>query len=284
MTINYWSLRVTEFVVRSNILLITAVVLLSLATGVLAGGQPHTGLYLLLLAAACSFEYFLHHYLKFILSGNRNAPEKFSWLLHNLKAVRVIILLSGAVTVITFLLVSRTVMLIVLLTGFFTLLYSLPARGEGSVFSLRRIPLLKTFATALIWTVITVFVPFADAGFVETTGLSLIFFTRFLLLFSVALMFDLRDVAEDRSAGILTIPGLAGRRLTLVLVSVLLLGFMGASCLLPVAMPDRLLPALAAAAPLFMLIFIPRLWADDLILALVLDGSLVVYGLGVLLG
>ena len=281
---NSRSLHVTEFIVRSNLLLIAAVVLLSLATGVQTGGQPHAGIYLLLLATACATEYALHHYLKFMLSDDRDTSVRFSWLIRNMKTFRMVMVLTAVTAVISFFLVSRAVMLIVLFTAFFTLLYSLPAQGGGSVFSLRRIPLVKTLATALIWTVITVFVPHADTGTLENVQLTQVLITRFLLLLAVALLFDLRDAAEDRTAGILTIPGVAGRRLTLLLASVLLLGFLGASLLQPGTLHERLLPPLAAAVLPFMLIFIPRLWADGLLVALLLDGSLVVYGLGVLLG
>ena len=93
---------------------------------------------------------------------------------------------------------------------------------------LRNIPLLKVFLIAYVWAVVTALFPLLDAG-IETLGQEALFLVlrRFLFILALALLFDIRDYAYDRSKNTLTIPGLIGVRNTKLLSLTLLVLYVG---------------------------------------------------------
>ncbi|MBC5993880.1 UbiA prenyltransferase family protein [Pontibacter cellulosilyticus] len=93
---------------------------------------------------------------------------------------------------------------------------------------LRKIPLLKVFLIAYVWAVVTAMFPLLDAG-VEVMDQDALFLLlrRFLFILALALLFDIRDYAYDRSKNTLTIPGLIGVRYTKLLSLVLLVLYVG---------------------------------------------------------
>ncbi|AFD08346.1 UbiA family prenyltransferase [Solitalea canadensis] len=90
--------------------------------------------------------------------------------------------------------------------GILALAYSLPI-FKSKKGGLRQIPGLKTLIIGLIWASSTVLVPMMASGEVITQQLTiLLFIKRFLLVFSLALLFDLRDMETDQKHNLKTIP------------------------------------------------------------------------------
>lgn len=109
--------------------------------------------------------------------------------------------------------------------------YTVPIRYKAKVVKpLRSFPLLKVFLIAYVWAAVTVLVPLMDVGIQlwETEALWL-FLRRFLFILALALLFDIRDYAYDRTTNTLTFPGWIGVQntrllsLSLLLLYVLLL-------------------------------------------------------------
>ncbi|WP_210489589.1 UbiA family prenyltransferase [Rufibacter aurantiacus] len=87
-------------------------------------------------------------------------------------------------------------------------LYSVPVvpEGEGYI-PLRDIPFLKVFLIAYVWSAITVQLPLMEMGRDLFSGNSFILFLRrFLFLFSLTLVFDIRDVHKDKLTQTVTFP------------------------------------------------------------------------------
>jgi 4-hydroxybenzoate polyprenyltransferase len=103
--------------------------------------------------------------------------------------------------------------------------YTVPVIYKANrVRPLRSIPLLKVFLIAYVWAVVTAWFPLLDAGIAAWDAQAvLLLLRRFLFILALALLFDIRDYAYDRSMKTLTIPGLIGVRNT-KLLSLSLLG------------------------------------------------------------
>ncbi|RNI23504.1 UbiA prenyltransferase family protein [Rufibacter latericius] len=87
-------------------------------------------------------------------------------------------------------------------------LYSVPVVPEGERYiPLRDIPFLKVFLIAYVWSAITVQLPLMEVDRDLFSGDSLILFVRrFLFLFSLTLVFDIRDVHKDKLTETVTFP------------------------------------------------------------------------------
>lgn len=131
-------------------------------------------------------------------------------------------------------------------------LYSVPVvPGRPRWRPLRDVPLAKGLLIAAVWTGVTVALP-ARLGLppVDTAALVVLLARRFLFVFALTLVFDLRDVEKDRAAGTPTIPLVLGARHTRQLGWALLAG---CALLRPVGLPTAAalvlaVPLLAAAA------------------------------------
>lgn len=89
---------------------------------------------------------------------------------------------------------------------------------------LRSVPLLKVFLVAYVWAMVTAVFPLLDAGAAVWQPEALwLFLRRFLFIFALALLFDIRDYSYDRGMNTLTFPGWIGVRNTKLLSMGLLL-------------------------------------------------------------
>jgi 4-hydroxybenzoate polyprenyltransferase len=109
--------------------------------------------------------------------------------------------------------------------------YSLPLFTLGEQkFGLRNIPGLKTFLIALVWTMSCVLLPVLEAQDLHLTDIAMRDITimiakRFLLIFALAIPFDIRDLFSDRQAGLKTIPVAWGEKNAYLFCQLLLAGY-----------------------------------------------------------
>lgn len=82
--------------------------------------------------------------------------------------------------------------------------------GTGA-WGLRRLPWLKPLAVALAWMAATTLFPLQTAFWPQTVGLC---FTRLVLVFALALAYDLHDRAEDHAGGLPTLAAQLGAHVT----------------------------------------------------------------------
>jgi 4-hydroxybenzoate polyprenyltransferase len=88
------------------------------------------------------------------------------------------------------------------ITGLATFLYSAPKIDHPFFIRLRKIAIAKTIYLALIWTMITSFLPII----IQVNQLSspevIFFINRFFFIYAICILFDYRDVEWDRKSGI----------------------------------------------------------------------------------
>lgn len=107
----------------------------------------------------------------------------------------------------------------------FSWLYLQQTLKAGSFdFSIRKVPFLKTFLLAIIWTWATAVIPLVyhlagPALLLETTA-------RFLFLMPVVIASDRIDYEKDKAAGVLSLPVMAGLKFSKQIIAVCLLLYM----------------------------------------------------------
>jgi 4-hydroxybenzoate polyprenyltransferase len=90
--------------------------------------------------------------------------------------------------------------------------YSLPVLPTTKGFiPLRDVPLLKVFLVALVWSGLTVLLPLLVSGVaIGPEEIYRFLLRRFLFIFALTLLFDIRDVQKDKRTGTVTFPGKFG--------------------------------------------------------------------------
>lgn len=88
------------------------------------------------------------------------------------------------------------------LIGLATFMYSAPMIPHPLFVKLRKIAIGKTIYLAMVWSLVTTFLPLIIE--LERLGPSqiLFFINRFFFIYAICVLFDYRDVAGDRAAGI----------------------------------------------------------------------------------
>lgn len=128
----------------------------------------------------------------------------------NVDLIRLLTVLAVIALIPLTLLLPKQAIISLSAAGILALAYSLPLL-KSKKGGLRQIPGLKTFIIGLIWASSTVLVPMMASGEDITQQLTiLLFIKRFLLVFSLALLFDLRDVEADQYHNLKTIPVILG--------------------------------------------------------------------------
>jgi 4-hydroxybenzoate polyprenyltransferase len=94
-------------------------------------------------------------------------------------------------------------------------------------FGLRNIPGLKQFLITLVWTMSTVLLPILEAQAHHLTALSMrdttiLVAERFLFIAALTIPFDIRDLFEDKSSGLKTVPVIWGEKKALLFCQALL--------------------------------------------------------------
>lgn len=276
-----------QFLLNSNLIISLAAVSLSLATQVLIGAGPRLQPCLLLIFGACMTEYNLHRLMKYYVLPGHDRKLPFNRLSENLKFTRSITFLSLLILAVSFVFLAPHSKWVFSISAMITLLYSIPSEGLAGKLSLRKVPFLKTFLVAVVWAIITVLIPFTESyTSVAKETIAWIFAGRFLLIFSLALLFDMRDIETDEENGIQTIPVALGQKRTLQVVTALVVLFVFTTLIYSglIGFNFHLISALLFAYYMLLVVKSPRARSSSYYYPLYLDGSLIVYSLPVIIG
>lgn len=276
-----------RLVLHSNLIIAFAAVLLCLASEVQAGILLRFRSFHILVFAAALSEYSLHRLLKYYSLVRDGRKKRYPWLFSNQLLAWLFFFIPLTAFAVSFFFVDTPVKWIIMGTGAIAFLYSMPVKGVVGFLSLRRIPFVKTFLVALVWSLVTVIVPLTgNSGGISAGKISWIFIERLLLIFPLAMLFDIRDTDSDRKDGIRTIPVVFGEKMTRKLVVVFVLVFI---FIYPVTAGDfvlhsHFLPAILWSLPVLWFIYRKPDSENPLYYSLLLDGSLILYGFSVIAG
>ncbi len=133
------------------------------------------------------------------------------WSLRN-KGVHKILLVAGCALILISLFsfqLHHFIILIVL--GGIAFLYSFPVLPFAKGKRIKDYGLLKIITLALLWTLVTVWFPVSNMP-VNTSIFLLVFGKRFIFMFVLCLLFDMRDIEIDKRENIKTLAVILGKK------------------------------------------------------------------------
>lgn len=191
-----------EFLLYGSIFISCCTVALALETAVLLNISLHSAGFYGFLFGATLVQYNLHYMSKkTAVAGS----TRLIWTLQHPRLHRYLLFFG-----ILLLLLSLTVFhpnhfYILLALGAIATLYSFPVLPFVRKKRLKDYGLLKIITISLLWTLVTVWLPASNKGYDPTTYW-LVFFQRFVFMFVLCLLFDVRDASIDAVSGIRTLP------------------------------------------------------------------------------
>jgi 4-hydroxybenzoate polyprenyltransferase len=155
---------------------------------------------------ATLLEYNIHRFIT-LIRGIPLAPEpRFIWLYKHKTLFYSLFVLSIVGLSFTAFYIPVKAYPVIAITTLLTLLYNFPLiPTPWGLKRLRAIPHMKVITIALVWMIITYYLP-AIANGVSFTDELLVPLTRFLFVVAITIPFDSRDVEMDRKRGLKTIP------------------------------------------------------------------------------
>lgn len=192
--------------------------------------QPPNWPVALLIFFATLFLYNLDNLLPYKTGQQMVLSERKKWLLGHRKFLLGLVIGSGTAALGLFLyLFPRIPIGFILPVFLISILYSLPVIPfKGKTIPLRDVPFLKVFLVATVWAALTVVLPLLVAGENLNQDYHLLLIVRrFLFIFALTLLFDIRDYRKDLLTNTVTFPGRFGTVFTKGLSVAALLGFMG---------------------------------------------------------
>ena len=170
--------------------------------------------------------------------------------------------------------------LILVCLGCVSFLYSFPFLPFAKKKRIKDYGLLKIITLALLWTLVTVWFPVSDLG-VDTWLFIFVFVKRFVFMFILCLLFDIRDIEIDRSEKINTLAVILDKKKSYLLSWVLLVLFVVLSILKNFYLPQMpfLWAMLISAGVTFLTIQATRKTNSDFIYLAGIDGMMLLQAL-----
>jgi 4-hydroxybenzoate polyprenyltransferase len=121
--------------------------------------------------------------------------------------------ISLIIAIIATLFLKPLTILVLCITGFFSVLYPIPfLKPFGIETRLRDFPFLKIFLIAFVWSTTSVILPFTETGilFNDRRDILLVWILQLVFIFYITLPFDINDAESDKLTGTKTIPSVVG--------------------------------------------------------------------------
>ncbi|HEX7458137.1 MAG TPA: UbiA family prenyltransferase, partial [Ginsengibacter sp.] len=166
-------------------------------------------------------QYNLHYLVK---TSAVKDSQRLAWSLKN-KNLHKILLAIGIILILFSFLSFRLHHFIILgILGVIAFLYSLPLIPIGNKKRIKDYGFIKIFTLSLLWTIVTVWFPVVNFSF-EKNIFVFVFLRRFVFMFVLCLLFDIRDIEIDRKENINTIAVILGKKRSYFLAYILLFVF-----------------------------------------------------------
>jgi 4-hydroxybenzoate polyprenyltransferase len=144
----------------------------------------------------CSYSF--HWYLT---SGSVIPSARIHWM-EKYKIIHILFFFTGLAGSIVFFFYIRSQWLWLSVAALATFLYSAPKIPHPWFRVLRKVALGKTIFLALVWMYVTTMLPVIIAGNEWNSGIILFSVYRFFQVYALCIIFDYRDRADDKAAGI----------------------------------------------------------------------------------
>jgi 4-hydroxybenzoate polyprenyltransferase len=213
--------RLAEFILFSSIFIAACAVAFCIETNLLLHLPLNSISFYCFVFGATLAQYNLHYLVK--TSAVKNS-QRLAWSLKN-KNLHKILLAIGIILILFSFLSFRLHHFIILgILGVIAFLYSLPVIPTGNKKRIKDYGFIKIFTLSLLWTIVTVWFPVVNFSF-EKNIFVLVFLRRFVFMFVLCLLFDIRDIEIDRKENINTIAVILGKKRSYFLAYILLFVF-----------------------------------------------------------
>lgn len=228
---NKYLRQALDFLLYSNIFIALCAVSQGLVTYWLVEAKPDTYVLGLLFCSTLALYNFS------ILLSKPEKPEisrfqRVRWIFSHYRLMITLTIISSiAIIPLSFFLNTSSNILLIGL-GLISIAYNLPIFSiDDTRFSLRNIPGVKLFIIAMVWAASCVLLPiFEIAGnnysTITLNETILLFLKRLFFIAAIAVPFDVRDIFQDKSNQLKTIPVIFGEKNSLLICQVLLASYL----------------------------------------------------------
>jgi 4-hydroxybenzoate polyprenyltransferase len=228
---NKYLRQALDFLLYSNIFIALCAVSQGLVTYWLVEAKPDTCVLGLLFCSTLALYNFS------ILLSKPEKPEisrfqRVRWIFSHYRLMITLTIISSiAIIPLSFFLNTSSNILLIGL-GLISIAYNLPIVSiDDKQFSLRNIPGVKLFIIAMVWAASCVLLPiFEIAGnnysTITLNETILLFLKRLFFIAAIAVQFDVRDIFQDKSNRLKTIPVIFGEKNSLLICQVLLASYL----------------------------------------------------------
>ncbi len=158
--------------------------------------------------------------------------KRVRWIDNHYRLMITLTLIAILSTMVAALFLSTSSQILLLFLGVIAVCYNLPLFTMGDQkFGLRNVPGLKLFLIALIWSLSCVLLPIVELGNTQLVVISpndiiILIAKRFLFIAAITVPFDIRDLYQDKSYDLKTIPVVLGERKSYMICQGLLLVYL----------------------------------------------------------
>lgn len=275
--------KLAEFILFSSIFISLCAVALCVQTNLLLHLPLNAFSFYCFVFGATLAQYNLHYFVKTTAVKN---SERLAWSLKN-KMVHKVLLGAGiALILFSFFSFRLHHFIILAVLGAIAFLYSFPVIPFEKKRRIKDYGFLKIITLALLWTLVTVWFPVNNFLF-EKKIFIFIFLKRFVFLFVLCLLFDIRDVEIDRKEQITTLAVFLGKKKSYFIAYIFLILFVILSLLQFFYFDDKniLIAMLLSAAATFFAVELTKKKNSDFVYLVGVDGmmllqAILVYLLG----
>ncbi len=200
--------KLTAFILFSSIFIAACAVALCIETNLLLHFPLNAFTFYCFVFGATLAQYNLHYLVKTTAVAN---SQRMAWSRAH-KSLHKILLATGIVLILFSFFSFRLHHFIILsVLGAIAFVYSFPVIPFGRKKRIKDYGFLKIITLALLWTLVTVWFPVNSLP-VEAGIFAFVFFKRFVFMFVLCLLFDIRDIEIDREEKINTLAVILGRK------------------------------------------------------------------------
>ena len=214
--------KITNFALFSSIFIASCAVALCMQTSIALRLPLNTVCFYCFVFGATLAQYNLHYLVKTKAVPN---SQRLAWSLKNKKTHKILFVTGIILIIISFFSFRLHHFIILAIMGAISVLYSYPVIPIGNKKRIKDYGYLKIITLALLWTLVTVWFPAVNESFNSTLFLFVIM-KRFVFMFVLCLVFDIRDIEIDGKENINTVAVILGRKNSYVLAYITLFFFM----------------------------------------------------------
>lgn len=205
-----------DFLLFSNIFIALCAVAQGLVTYHLLDARPDSHVLGILFASTLAL-YNFSILLSRPADPSRSPFRRVRWVFSHYRLIITITLIAVLAIIPLFLFLSAASKILLVFLAIIAVMYNLPLFSiNEKKFGLRNIPGVKLFLIALIWSLSVVLLPILELEsntiLVTSRDSILLIAKRFLLVAAITVPFDIRDLFQDKSNDLKTIPVLLGEK------------------------------------------------------------------------